>query len=97
MAVGRQPSSNDIDAQITSLALQTRNVLQAVANLSTNVNGQGTGQATLEGYGYSTDDAATALSAISYMNTVAQVYLGNAAQGSTFDFNQELSQYWNGQ
>jgi hypothetical protein len=94
MSVGRQPSSNDIDAQITALALQMRNVLQAAADLSTYVNGQGAGLATLEAAGYGGTDAATALSAIGYLNTVAQLYFGNATQGSAFNFSQELSQYW---
>jgi hypothetical protein len=74
-----------------------RNIMQKCINLSIQINGQGGGQASLEAIGYSAEDATTALAAISYLNTVAQVYFGSASQPTDFDFNQELSQYWAGQ
>lgn len=95
--VGTQITSYQLDQQITGLAVQMRNLMQAVSNLSVNVNGQGNGLAFLEACGYSTTDAATAQSAISYLNTVAAVYFGTAAQATQFNFDQELSQYWAGQ
>jgi hypothetical protein len=57
-----------------------RDVTQAVTNLSTQVNGQGTGQATLEGYGCDSTAASAALELIAYMNTVAWVNYGLAGQ-----------------
>lgn len=97
MSVGQQPSSNDINMQLTALAIQMRKVMQSAADLSTYVNGQGNGQATLQALGYSAADATSALSMISYLNTVASVYFGTAAQATAFNFNQELSQLWAGQ
>lgn len=97
MSVGGQISSATIDADITNLSVAMRNLLTAVQNLSLNVNGQGDGLAFLESIGYDSTDAATAQGAISYMNTIAGVYFGTATQGSDFDFNQVLSQYWAGQ
>jgi len=86
-----------IDNDITTFSVGMRNLMTAVQNLSLNVNGQGDGQAFLESVGYDSDDAATALNAISYLNTVAAVYFGDAAQADEYDFNQQLSQYWAGQ
>lgn len=97
MTVGRQSSSGDIDAAITQIAVQMRNVMQQAANLSQQVNGQGEGLAYLEAAGYTAQDAPTALQAIGYLNTPAAIYYGKATQASEFDFDQELSQYWGGQ
>lgn len=97
MPVGTPINSSQIDQQITLLAVQMRKLMQAVSNLSVNVNGQGNGPAFLEAAGYSAADAAEAQNAISYLNTVAAVYFGTASQATNFNFNQELSQYWAGQ
>lgn len=96
MSVGRQTTSNEYDQLITSVSVQMRDALRAAYNLSRQVNGQGNGLAVLQAAGYSADDAAVAQAAISYLNTVAGVYFGNATQASAFDFDQELSQYWGG-
>jgi hypothetical protein len=90
-------SSATIDNDITTFSVSMRNLMTAVQNLSLNVNGQGDGQAFLESVGYDSGDATTALNAISYLNTVAAVYFGDAAQADEYDFNQQLSQYWAGQ
>lgn len=97
MSVGLQLSSSQIDQQITALSVQVRKLMRSIANLSMNVNGQGSGTAFLEAAGYSAADAATAQSAISYLNTIAGVYFGTAVQATDFNFDQELSQYWAGQ
>jgi hypothetical protein len=97
VTVGNQASSGSVNNAITSLSVQMRGVMQAVSDLSTFVNGQGTGLATLESLGYDSTDAQTALNMISYLNTVAGVYFGTASQATEFNFNQELSQMWAGQ
>jgi hypothetical protein len=97
VSVGAQMSSATVNQSITSLSVAMRNVMTAVANLSLNVNGQGDGLEFLEGLGFDSGDAQSALNAISYLNTVAQVYFGQAVQDSDYDFNQQLSQFWAGQ
>jgi hypothetical protein len=71
--------------------------MQQVKNLSTWINGQGTGLATLEALGYSAADAQTALNMISSLNTMAGVYFGTATQATAFNFDNQLSQMWAGQ
>lgn len=105
--VGAVIGSAQIDNTITALAVGLRDISQQIINLSLLVNGQGDGEAYLESIGYSNDanpanpggvsDAAWALALIGYLNTVAEVYFGTAAQPSSFNFNQELSQVWAGQ
>jgi hypothetical protein len=96
MSVGNNFTSDTVNQQITGLSLRMRDLMQDVANLSSNINGQGTGLAVLEAIGYDSDDATTAQGAISYLNTMAEVYFVDAAQTPPFNFDQELSQYWAG-
>jgi hypothetical protein len=97
VSVGNQLSKAQIDGLISQYAVQMRVLMTAIQDLSQNVNGQGAGLATLEAAGYDSTDAATALTAIGYLNTPAAIYFGTATQTSDFNFNQELSQYWGGQ
>jgi hypothetical protein len=105
--VGAVIGSDQVSNIITALAVQLRDVMQRIANLSLAVNGQGAGLAYLTSIGYSgtanpanpggISDAAFALSMISYLNTVAGVYFGTAAQTPAYNFNQQLSEVWAGQ
>lgn len=97
MPVGAPITSDQVSRQITDLAVQLRKVMEAVSHLSVNVNGQGNGLVFLEDTGYNATDAAAAQNAISYLNTIAGVYFGTATQATTFNFHQQLSQYWAGQ
>jgi hypothetical protein len=107
MSVGQQADKSTIDQQITAYSVALRNACQAITNLSVQVNGQGSGLTYLENIGYSNtansenpggiSDAQLAENLISYLNTVAALYFGTAAQTPAFNFNQELSQTWAGQ
>ncbi len=107
MPVGASIGRDQMDNMITSAAVHLRDAMQVISNLNLSVNGQAQGLAYLESIGYSNvsnpanpggiSDAAYALSMISYLNTVAAVYFGTAAQTPAFSFHQELSQMWAGQ
>jgi hypothetical protein len=107
MPVGAAIGSDQVNNIITALAVNLRDVCRHISNLNLAVNGQGAGLAYLQSVGYSNasnpanpgsvSDAALALSVISYLNTVAGVYFGTATQGTTFNFDQQLSEVWAGQ
>lgn len=107
MPVGAVIGSDQVSNIITALAVNLRDVMQRIANLNLAVNGQGAGLAYLQSIGFSNtanpanpggvSDAALALSMISYLNTMSAVYFGTAAQGTMFNFNQQLSEVWAGQ
>lgn len=107
MPVGATIGSGQVDNIITSLAVGMRDVMRQVYNLNLAVNGQGAGLAYLESIGYSgtanpanpggISDAQYALNTISYLNTVADVYFGTAAQTPAYNFDQQLSEVWAGQ
>lgn len=107
MPVGAVIGSDQTNNTITALAVNLRNVMTEIHRLDLSVNGQGQGLAYLESIGFGADpnpanpggesDAEYALAIISYLNTVAQLYFGTAAQSPPFNFDQELSQVWAGQ
>lgn len=116
MSVGGQANKESIDAALTDLAVSYRNLCTKIDRLSKQVNGQGNGIAYLTRVGYdntaanpanpgSQTDAAWALQAIAYLNTMSGVYHGLVRQGgdgsagsaTTFDFENALSLIWAGQ
>lgn len=107
MPVGAPLSVDQVNNMITSYAVRLRDLSKDISDLSLRINGQGTGLAFLESIGFSSDpnpanpggvsDAELAQSMISYENTVAGVYYGEATQATAFNFEQELSQVWGGQ
>lgn len=107
MSVGNQTSKASNDASLTDLAVSLRNLMAKVKRLDTQTNGQGNGLAYLQSIGYSSapnpanpggqSDAAWALQATAYLNTLSGVYFGTATQGSQFAFDNALSVLWSGQ
>jgi hypothetical protein len=88
VAVGQSITSAQLNSWLSVLALQICgwayqvNQLQEITvSLST---------AGLEAAGFSAPDAATFQTMASYLNTVAGVYQGAAAQGSQFNFDNAL-------
>lgn len=104
MTIGSQAGTATIDQQLTSLSLGMRNLLQQVRDLNTFVNGQGNGLSFLESLGFSSGDASSALTFISYLNTIAGCYFGTVQQGGSggsgaidFNFDNALAPLWAGQ
>jgi hypothetical protein len=108
MTVGVQATKAAMDQNLTSLALQLRSLMQQIANEWTDVNNgaTGTGVQVLAAMGYdnTTDsapgnqtDASYASYLLNTMNTVAEVYFGNATQAETYNFNNALAPLMAGQ
>jgi hypothetical protein len=106
MAVGATTTAEAFSNSLTDLAISLRSTCERITQQSMGVNGQGQGLAYLESIGFSNvanpsnpngvSDAQYAMDMLSYLNTVASIYYGTAAQPSTFNFHQELSQIWGG-
>ena len=106
MPVGATIGSSQIDNILSALSVQVRDVMRQLYNLNLAVNGQGNGLAYLQSIGYSNasnpanpgsvSDAQLALNMIAYLNTIAGVYFGTATQGTTFNFDNQLSMLWAG-
>lgn len=93
MAVGMQATKESMDQALSSLAVQARNLMQAIGNLNTTVNGQAAGLAYLESIGYSSTpdqgnpgavtDAQYAQEVISYLSQLSGVYFGTVQSGGS--------------
>jgi hypothetical protein len=101
MTVGIQPSSSQIDTQMTQLANSLRKIMEQLTDFALQINNMG--QSGLETAGYDAADATTALQLVGYMTSVTQVYYGLLQQGGSggngaieFNFNNALSQLWGG-
>lgn len=107
MPVGAAIGSSQIDNILTNLAVNFRNLAQQAANLSIEINGQGTGLAVLQSLGYSNtpnpanpggiSDAAWALQLVNYFSNVSGVWFGTATQAAAFSYNNASAPLWAGQ
>jgi hypothetical protein len=108
MTVGVQATKAAMDQNLTSLAIQLRQLMHQIANEWTDVNNGAAGTAvqvlTAMGYDNTTDsapggqtDASYASYLLNTLNTMAQVYFGNATQAATYNFNNALAPLMAGQ
>lgn len=98
MPVGFPVNAANINNQAGMLAVQLRDWARNVANLYQPVIALGADDAArrtaLTALGYTAGDAQTILYLVEVLNTVAQVYYGNASQTPPFNFDNALSTLW---
>jgi len=104
MAVGQQPTADQINATLTSLALQWEKLASATIREWRYLNKLGSSGLQAAPIGLSSSDAAAALDMINHMVTPAQVYRGTVQGQGTggtgailFDFGDYLTLLWAGQ
>lgn len=93
MAAGIQPTVAQINANAGAIALNLRQAFGQVVNFQAWLTTQNS--ASLIALGFSAGDAATLISTIGNLNTLAGIYSGAAAAG----FNYQANSYalWGGQ
>jgi hypothetical protein len=89
MVVGNQASVGSINNTLTQYALSLRDTCQNIINFQEFITT--TGVAGLETIGFESTDAASVVTMASYMNTIAEVFNGDATQSAEFDFSNALS------
>jgi len=105
MSVGNQATKGSFDQFLSTLAVTLRNSMQQIVNEWTFINNGAAGspEEVLVGIGYDNansdapgnqSDAAYAAYVLNTMNTMAQVYFGDATQATEFDFNNALAPLW---
>jgi len=99
MAVGNQATPSSINNILTQYAIALRDDCQNIANLYEYITTLGV--AGLEnlggtGLGFSPADAATVVTMVSYLNTLAIVFNGTGTQASQFNFGNALSSLYAG-
>lgn len=94
MPVGIQPQVGQVNQQIGQIAINLRNACRDAANFQEWA--VSTGLAGLETIGFTPGDAQSLLNMAGYLNTVAGIYTGQAAQTPSFNFDNALSGLWGG-
>ena len=89
MSIGNQASTGSINNMLTQYAISLRDDCQNILNLQEFITTLGV--AGLEALGFDSTDAASVVTMVSYLNTIAEVFNGTATQGTEFDFNNALS------
>ena len=99
MAVGNQPTAQVINSTAGRIAVTMRQVMEAARDLETQVTSLGSSG--LQAAGLSSGDAASLITLVNYMSTVAGCYYGTVQQGGTggtgaitFNFDNALSALW---
>jgi hypothetical protein len=97
MSIGNTANLTEagLNGQLGNIAITLRNACQQAASFFEGVNAIGAGG--LEGIGFTTGDATAFLAAANYMQTVAAVYFGTAAQTPAFNFDNALAAARGGQ
>jgi hypothetical protein len=98
MTAGNQPTQAQINATVGGFAIQLRSLFQGVQNFEAWLTAAG-GATFLEAapLSYSTADAATIVSTIGNLNTLAGIYSGIAQTGGAFNYEANSNVLWGGQ
>lgn len=95
MTAGNQPTVAQVNATAGGFATQLRGLFQGVQNFQAWLATQNA--AGLVAIGFTAGDAATIISAIGNLNTLASVYQGTATQPAAFDYEANSNALWGGQ
>jgi hypothetical protein len=95
MSAGFQPNQAQVNQNAGQIAVSVRNIMQQVQNFQAWVSTQGA--AGLEALGFTAADAATVISTIGNLNTLASVYAGTATQPAVFNYEANSNALWGGQ
>jgi hypothetical protein len=96
MAAGIQASVAQVNATVGGFATQLRTTFGQIQNFQAWLAASG-GASELTGLGFTAGDAATVVSTIGNLNTLASVYQGTATQPSLFNYQANSNALWGGQ
>lgn len=95
MAAGIQPTQGQVNQNAGQIAVNLRNLMQQIQNFQAWIATQGA--AGLEALGFTAGDAATMISTIGNLNTLASIYQGTATQPAAFNYEANSNALWGGQ
>jgi hypothetical protein len=96
MTAGNQPSVAGVNSQAGALSVSLRNLFQQIQSFQAWLSAYG-GAAALQTLGFTSADAATIVSTIGNLNTLANVYAGTATQPAVFNYEANSNALWGGQ
>jgi hypothetical protein len=89
MSVGNPVDAGGLNARLGDAAVSVRAAMEQIQSLWSFV--QPTGAAGLQALGFSAGDATAYFNAANYLQTVAGIYFGTAAQPDAFNFDSALA------
>jgi hypothetical protein len=95
MTAGNQPTVASVNATAGGYATQLRILFQGIQNFEAWLSAYGNAAA-LQTLGFTAADAATVVSTIGNLNTLAGIYAG-AAPGAAFNYEANSNALWGGQ
>ena len=95
MTAGIQPTQAQVNQNAGALALNLRAAMQSIVNFQAWLSTQGASG--LEALGFTAGDAATLISSVGNMSTLASIYQGTVTQASTFNYEANSNALWGGQ
>jgi hypothetical protein len=96
VSAGIQPSQAQVNQNAGALALNLRAAMLAIVNFQAWLAATQT-SASLQTLGFSAADAATLISSVGNMATLAAIYQGTATQPATFNYEANSNALWGGQ
>ena len=96
MTAGNQPTVAGVNATAGGLATQLRTLMQQIQNFEAWLSAYGGANALTANLGFSAADAATIVSTIGNLNTLASIYAGGAP-GAAFNYEANSNALWGGQ
>jgi hypothetical protein len=96
MTAGNQPSVGGVNSAVAAFALNLRNTFQQITDFNNWISAYG-GASALVTLGFSSGDAATIVSAMGNLATLANVANGTATQATAFNYIANTEGLWGGQ
>ena len=96
MAAGNQPTQAQINTTAGGFATQLRVLFQGIQNFEAWLAAYGGANALTANLGFSAPDAATIVSTVGNLATLAGIYAG-AAPGAAFNYEANSNALWGGQ
>jgi len=96
MTAGNQPSQAGVNATVGGFATQLRTLFQQIQNYQAWLAAYGGANALTANLEFAAADAATVVSTIGNLNTLAGIYAG-AAPGAAFNYQANSNALWGGQ
>jgi multidrug resistance efflux pump len=96
MTAGNQPTVASVNSQAGAMAVSLRTLMQQIQNFEAWLSAYG-GATALTALGFTSGDAATIVSTIGNLNTLASIYAGTATQPAVFNYEANSNALWGGQ
>lgn len=91
MAIGNQPSAAQLNSILSNYVSQMNKLMAAIAQLQSYVVAEGAAGLEALDVPFTAPDAASYVQAVNYLNTMAALWYGTAAQATAYNFQNQMN------